>query len=277
MGLNDAVEDVLADEAEVTVNSGEGTAGESPGLLRVVGDGGVGVLEEGDEDEPVVDPEVGDEVGQEDLGNTTVVGPDTDQIHGPTEELVEESTPESADGRLLESLLELSLAPGGNGDTLLLRLVLLGRDTALRTGAGNENLVTGKVAGGSVVAAVRDTPRVVRDKEGRVENPSDTVVDGLGRRVGLVTALVGDNPDTGTEETRGNLVADPESDTGGHLNGLAQVARNVSNGFIASRGGECGHIKCSRVAQKLASSSFKGTRRKTGTSSFLRVVATWEE
>lgn len=47
VGLNDAVEEVAADEAELAVNGGSGTADEVPLLLNVVRKGGVGVLEVG--------------------------------------------------------------------------------------------------------------------------------------------------------------------------------------------------------------------------------------
>lgn len=48
VGLDDTVEDVAADEAEVTVDSGGSTAGKVPYLGLVVGEGWVGVLEESD-------------------------------------------------------------------------------------------------------------------------------------------------------------------------------------------------------------------------------------
>ena len=48
MGLDDAVEEVAADEAELTVDCCSCTAGEGPGLGIVVREGRVGVLEEGD-------------------------------------------------------------------------------------------------------------------------------------------------------------------------------------------------------------------------------------
>ena len=50
VGLNDTVEDVTADEAEVTVDGGGGTAGEVPDIRLVVREGGIGVLEVGDGD-----------------------------------------------------------------------------------------------------------------------------------------------------------------------------------------------------------------------------------
>lgn len=48
VGLDDAVEDVAADKAEVTVDGGGGSADEVPNLGLVVGEGRVGVLEESD-------------------------------------------------------------------------------------------------------------------------------------------------------------------------------------------------------------------------------------
>jgi hypothetical protein len=50
VGLNDAVEDVAADEAEVTVDGCSGATSEVPDFGLVVGEGGIGVLEEGDGD-----------------------------------------------------------------------------------------------------------------------------------------------------------------------------------------------------------------------------------
>jgi hypothetical protein len=48
VGLDDAVEDVATDEAEVTVNCGSSSTGEIPGLRPVVREAGVGVLKESD-------------------------------------------------------------------------------------------------------------------------------------------------------------------------------------------------------------------------------------
>jgi hypothetical protein len=50
VGLDDTVEDVAADEAEVTVDGSGGTTGEVPDLGLVVREGRVGVLQEGDGD-----------------------------------------------------------------------------------------------------------------------------------------------------------------------------------------------------------------------------------
>ena len=63
VSLADTVEDVGTEcAAEVSVNGAQSTSLEVPLALSVVGKHGVGVLEEGDEDEMVVDDEVRDEV-----------------------------------------------------------------------------------------------------------------------------------------------------------------------------------------------------------------------
>lgn len=48
VSLDDAVEDVTTDEAEVTVDGGSSATGEVPDLRLVVGEGRIGVLQEGD-------------------------------------------------------------------------------------------------------------------------------------------------------------------------------------------------------------------------------------
>ena len=50
VGLDDAVEDLAANEAELAVNGSGGTTSEVPGLAGVVREGRVGVLEVGDGD-----------------------------------------------------------------------------------------------------------------------------------------------------------------------------------------------------------------------------------
>jgi hypothetical protein len=52
----------------------------------------------------------------------------------------------------------------------------------LVSGSRNEDLISGEVAGSGVMSTVRDSPAVVRDADGRVKNPSDSIVDGLGER-----------------------------------------------------------------------------------------------
>lgn len=55
--LGNTVESVSANRTQkVTINGSKGTTRESPLVGRVVGEDRVGMLKEGDEDEPVVNP-----------------------------------------------------------------------------------------------------------------------------------------------------------------------------------------------------------------------------
>ena len=67
VGLDDTVEKVATNEAELAVNGGSGSTSEGPGVGIVVRKRGVGVLEEGDGNEPVVDPEVRKKVPNEEV------------------------------------------------------------------------------------------------------------------------------------------------------------------------------------------------------------------
>jgi hypothetical protein len=99
--------------------------------------------------------------------------------------LLNEEPSETVDGSVLEELVELKTLL----NLALLASSLLG-DLAELGSAGNEDLVAGSVTGGGVVLRVRDPPRVVGDHDEGVEEETHGVVNGLGRREGLVTALV---------------------------------------------------------------------------------------
>lgn len=103
--LRDTVSSPSADPAhdaaevakKVSVEGGESTTGESELVSTVVGEERVGVLEERDQDKPVVDPEVGLEVKAESVGeaksvdrgsNTDSPDDDTDIRHDDLQEVV---------------------------------------------------------------------------------------------------------------------------------------------------------------------------------------------
>lgn len=252
VGLANAVEDEATEGAhEGSVDRGKGTSGKGPGLGRVVGDHGVGVLQVGDHDQPaarvsavyklvivgglLVDPKVRDKVQGHHLGEAAVVGPDgeggegeedaevgdedlpsvggleddgsgvkvvcalgvvelsrgvLDQVQGPAEDLLQEHVVQERDGRLIDRLAQLLLARSRDAQARVLALLLDLGVAELLAGSGHVHLVTRQVVRRSVVSAVRDSPRVVRHKQRRVQEPSDRVVDLLRRRERLVTALV---------------------------------------------------------------------------------------
>lgn len=251
MSLDDAVEKVAADEAHLTINGSSGTTDEVPLIVGVVGKGRVGVLKEGDGNEPVVNPEVGNKVpdghvvetelldeevqssghqtdtniaeddelsvtvliqraaGVEVVDTTAeavvlalaatltlalvvvVAGNVGDEVVGPADELLEDEHEKSESGSLLSEVGELV---GHLSET----------SSLLLAGSGNENHVTLHVAGGLVVLSVGDLPAEVGDKEGRVKDPASDIVDDARIGESTVTALMGNNPETGTEKTLKN-------------------------------------------------------------------------
>jgi len=62
VGLDDAVEEMATNEAKFAVDRSGGTTNVVPGFGRIMGEGWVGVLEEGDGNEPVINPKIGNEV-----------------------------------------------------------------------------------------------------------------------------------------------------------------------------------------------------------------------
>ena len=257
VGLDNAVEKVTANEAKLTVDGSSGTTGVGPGLGVVVRQSGVGVLQEGDHDEPVVDPEVGEEVPDKKIVEAEVVAnPDkTRNSEGDTEVTEQDQvlvTPlvqgargvevvDTAEEAVLLSLalaLDLALVEvvAGNvgeevqrpSSKLLANGVEESGDGSLfgqladlvdklanagginLTGLWDEDHVTLHVAGGLVVLAVGNLPREVGNKQERVADPANGVVESLGRREGLVTALVGKDPETSTEKTLEHGVSSPE-------------------------------------------------------------------
>lgn len=262
VGLDDAVEKVATDEAKLAVDGSSGSTSEGPGVGIVVGERRVGVLEEGNGNEPVVDPEVRkkvpdkkvleaevlvDEVkgsaGQSEaeirqenqllilalvkrarrvevvdtteeavalaltlaLGLLVVVGVAGDvgdNVQGPAEELLKDHVGRGSDGGLLHQLGELV---DGMADPASVNF----------TSLGEEDHVALHVASSLVVLAVRDLPREIGDEKSRVENPANGVVKSLGGREGLVTTLVGNDPQTGTEQTLEDGVECPETSSNG--------------------------------------------------------------
>jgi hypothetical protein len=149
-----------------------------------------------------------------------LTGSVTDQVSGPSEQLLDYQVSQDDDRSIANSVLQFLLPLLADGNTLVLSLLLDLGNSQLGPGSGNKDLIPGDVTGSGVVTTVRDPPRVVRDQEGRVQDPSYRVVDGLGLGEGLVTTLVSDDPETGTEETE-------EEGDGGVSGGTGEL---VSNG-----------------------------------------------
>lgn len=136
-----------------------------------------------------------------------------DQVHRPSEELLSDQVDHDVKRSVSDSLGELGLLLLGDVHAINVFLCLVERGVAmLVSGSRNEDLISGEVAGSGVMSTVRDSPAVVRDADGRVKNPSDSIVDGSGGGERLVPALVSDDPETSTGETSGEPVSVPEGE-----------------------------------------------------------------
>lgn len=129
-----------------------------------------------------------------------VAGDVEEQVHGPATDLLAEHVEGGVDRGLLKELVHLVHGSAGAGS----------EDIA---GLGDEDHVALHVAGGLVVLSVADLPAEVRDEKGGVAEPADKVVQGLAVREGLVAALVGKNPETGTDKTLDDGVESPQTPT----------------------------------------------------------------
>lgn len=73
VSLDDAVEKSATNEAKFTIDGGSSSASVSPGIGVVVRQRGIGVLQEGDGDEPVVDPEVRKNIPDQQVGEAVIL------------------------------------------------------------------------------------------------------------------------------------------------------------------------------------------------------------
>lgn len=202
---------------------------------KVQGGEGDGQAEVGDEDEDglagaehragglkVADAEPLGQTGRLPLLAALASGGVEQQVHLPTEKLVEDDSDELGDGGILKQLAQVDAGK----DAVLLGL-----------GGGNKSHVEVHVAGEAVVAVVRVLPREVGDEEERVEEPSDDIVELSVSRESTVTALVAQDPDTSAHEALDKAVDHP----GGDAQPLVRDGGNVGQGS-PDEGGHHGKV-----------------------------------
>ena len=161
------------------------------------------------------------------LALVVVVASDVgEEVVGPANELLGNEHGESEGRRVLGKLCEL-VGHAAETSSLLL------------TGAGDKDHVTLHVAGGLVVLAVGDLPAKVGDQEGRVEDPAGNVVDEARLGKGAVTALVGNDPETGAEEALDKGVDGPKSTADESVGNVLGGDKVVEDG---KGGGQARHV-----------------------------------
>lgn len=149
-----------------------------------------------------------------------VAGDIGEQVVGPADKLLANEHQQGIDGSLLSELAQLMDHLAEAGSLLL-------------AGAGDEDHVTLHVTGGLVVLAVGHLPAEVGDKQGGVQNPAHDVVVKLGGGESSVAALVGEDPESGTEEALQESVQPPEDETyggGGNRLGSDKVVEEIEGG-----------------------------------------------
>ena len=150
------------------------------------------------------------------------------QVPWPADQLLANQHGSGVQWRLFHQLMHLMQDVTHSARVLLAR-------------ARQEDHVTLHVAGGFVVLSVADLPAEVRDQKSGVREPANGVVEGLGRREGLVTALVRQDPQAGAEKALKESVARPQSSAEGirrHVDrravGVEKVERACHKCYIAS-------------------------------------------
>lgn len=148
------------------------------------------------------------------------------EVVGPANELLQDQHEQGESGSLLGEVSEFVGHLAETGSLLL-------------PSSGNKDHVTLHVAGGLVMLSVRDLPAEVGDEQGRVEDPAGDVVDEARVGEGAVAALVGNDPETGSEETLEDGVDGPETSTGGGGRDVLGGHKVVPDG---EGGGEEDHV-----------------------------------
>ena len=126
----------------------------------------------------------------------------------------------------------------------------------LFTCLGDKDHVPFDMTGGLVVFAVGDLPGEIRNKEDRVTDEADGVIECLGRGEGLMTAFMSEHPQTGTEQSLHKGVYSPQSRTSVHRGNILWGQESVGEDEYGSE--YCnvtGHIRQTTDARTLVTMS----------------------
>jgi len=172
---------------------------------------------------------VHDRVGGEVVGARRILELSTrveHEVEGPSKDLVEEQVPKNKNGCIFaKRFAKFLLATAGYIESDDFSFLLDRWVTEFLSRLGYEHLITSHVSSRSVVLAVGDTPAVERDKKRRMQDPSDGIVDPLVRRETPMAAFVCNDPNTGSEKTRYDLVRSVKGD----LCGVVRNSREVES------------------------------------------------
>lgn len=149
------------------------------------------------------------------------------EIHGPPKQLLEEEIQGSQERRFLEQFTQFLHSPTERRGVFLSRL-------------GDEDHITGEVAGSFVMLAMRNLPGEIRNKQEGMTDPADGVVERLGRRKRLVPALVSQHPKSRPGHTLESRIQRPQNNPRGQIRnslggdeGVAEEEGRREQGYVA--------------------------------------------
>lgn len=167
MSVDDAVEQVAADPAKVTVDGSQSTLDESPALRVVVVDVGVVVVQVSDGDQPVVNPHVGNKVDQPDSTPATKefsLGSQVKSVDNQAEAEIRQGNEDTLT-RAENSASRLKVADTQPARLLALLAVLTGRDVEQQVGLETSNLVENKLSGLDNRGVLEKLSSLVREEQ----------------------------------------------------------------------------------------------------------------
>lgn len=272
VGLDNVMEDVRANKGEFTVNSSSGTTSKVPFLMVIVRKSRISVLEVGNENQPVVDPQVGHNVVAKDRSKSPLLDGKVDQTGGSENTEIRNDNVQKVllvkDRRCrnkvvvnplgttlialasnvskevqdpAKELLAKHVSQGINRGILNCLGSLAKRQEELLS-LGVKDSVTLEVGSVLVVLTMRNAPRVIRNKESRVKEPTSDIIDSLRIRESTVATFVSKDPASSAKETVDKTIGNPGNDTERNRRNkvnvlVSEISNNTNKEKIA------GHIR----------------------------------
>lgn len=243
MSLNDIMEEKLANETKVSVNSSHGTSSKSPVRRIVMRELGISVLQVGDVNQPVIDPQPGHTPHQSNGGEAVFLGEVVEgrksgqdsnvrqddvvvvllvknrrgrnkMVHNPlgSARISLASDVGQQISVPTKKLLNKQVVEGHDGGVLS-RMLETSQRHELLTLSGDKHHISSEMTSGLVVLGMGDLPGEIRDHKSRVENPTNNVIDRLVAGESTMATFVSKNPAASTNQTLKNTVNNPQSDS----------------------------------------------------------------
>jgi hypothetical protein len=124
--------------------------------------------------------------------------------------------------------------PEHSRNPIQLAFLLDGRRTQLTPRLGNKHLIPRHMPRRRMMPSMTDPPRMIRNEEDGMQDPSGKVVDGFRGGKGLVAGFVSDDPESGTEESHPDGDGGVDSGSDEVVGGFREVATEDMGPSIVS-------------------------------------------